>query len=558
MIDVITASARSKKGGTWFLLSLCIVSLSCSVAATACAQTPPQLQNSTTAIEGTIRDSGGQPVRDATVALLEKSQSIPVETKSDASGNFSFALHQEGTFTVTAQKSGFRKCVTDPLPVEKSKKKQLALVLQSSTTVEPMEFDDQPNFTVAGVTDYSGAGGHGSDTTLRTSEAFARETLALKSDPPNANSHPAIIANSTAGNIETEIKLRTAVAAAPNSFEANHQLGQFCLQSGKPREAIPPLKAAYKIKPDNVANSLELARAYLASDDLESARALTAKLLVSSGNDADVHRLKGDLDERSGDSLNAVREYERAVVLDPSEPNYFEWGSELLLHRAVAPAVVVFRKGSLAHPDSSRMRLGLGAALYAAGSYDDASRELCQASDLNPGDPAPYLFLGKMEATSPTLFPCIADQFSRFLGKQPANAYANYYSAMSLVKRDRESKNSADIAQAQALLEKSVLLDPKLGEAWLQLGTLYAAQGLNDQAIDAYSKAAQATPALSEPHYRLSQLYKRTGDKAKADREIQLYKQVEKTEADAAERQRREIQQFLVNLKDQPANETPR
>ena len=43
-----------------------------------------------------------------------------------------------------------------------------------------MEFADKPNFTVAGVTDWTAVGGHGSDATLRTSEALARETVTLK------------------------------------------------------------------------------------------------------------------------------------------------------------------------------------------------------------------------------------------------------------------------------------------------------------------------------------------------------------------------------------------
>ena len=281
------------------------------------------------------------------------------------------------------------------------------------------------------------------------------------------------------------------------------------------------------------------------------------KLWRGAQTNADLHRLLGDLDERTGDPLNAVREYERAATLDPSEQNYFEWGSELLLHRAVAPAVAVFKKGSLAHPDSSRLLVGLGAALFSAGSYDDASRELCHASDLSPDDSTPYLFLGKMDVSSPTLFPCIEGKLARFLKNQPANAWANYYFAMSLVKKDREANNSVDIQQALALLEKSVSLDAKFGEAYLQLGNLYAAQGASDKAIAAYTKAIEATPSLSEPHYRLSLLYKRSGQKAKADQEIQLYKQVDKTEADAAERQRHEIQQFLIILKEQPAASAP-
>jgi len=128
---------------------------------------------------------------------------------------------------------------------------------------------------------------------------------------------------------------------------------------------------------------------------------------------------------------------------------------------------------------------------------------------------------------------------------------------MAVLKRSRESKSPADSQQAEALLKKSVAIDPKLGEAYLQLGILYAAQGASDEAITSFQKAIEVTPGLGEAHYRLSQLYKRAGEKAKSEQEIQLYKQVEKSEADEVERQRREIQQFLIILKDQPAVSAP-
>jgi tetratricopeptide (TPR) repeat protein len=460
------------------------------------AQSSALPRTATATIEGNVRDVAGQPVPDAAVSLERVNQGDPLATKTNANGKFSFSVPQEGNYTVIVEKSGFRTCVTDPIALSAGQKQQLDLLLQSlgsspaaaSATVT-MDFDDKPNFTVAGVTDWSGAGGHGSDTTLRTSEAFARETLALKAGDSGENSSAVSPTKPSPEGTGMERKLRAEVAAAPEN--------------------------------------------------------------------ADLHRRLGDLEERLGDPLAAVREYERAATLDPSEQNYFEWGTELLLHRAVAPAVTVFRKGALAHPNSARLLVGLGAALFSAGSYDDASRELCRASDLNPGDSTPYLFLGKMDVNSPTSFPCIEGKLTRFLKSQPANALANYYFAMSLLKKVREAKSSADIQQAQTLLEKAVALDPKLGEAYSQLGTLYLAEGESAKAIAAYTKAIEATPRLSEPHYRLSQLYKRNGEKEKADQEIQLYKQVEKTEADAAERQRHEVQQFLIILKDQPAHSVP-
>ena len=101
-----------------------------------------------------------------------------------------------------------------------------------------MGFSDKPNFTVAGVTDWTAVGGHGSDSILRTSEDLARETLALK--PKRAGQN---ISGGTKKNDESESKLRAALAGAPGSFAANHQLGEFYLQAGRYREALPLIEA---------------------------------------------------------------------------------------------------------------------------------------------------------------------------------------------------------------------------------------------------------------------------------------------------------------------------
>jgi tetratricopeptide (TPR) repeat protein len=130
--------------------------------------------------------------------------------------------------------------------------------------------------------------------------------------------------------------------------------------------------------------------------------------------------------------------------MDPSEQNYFEWGSELLLHKAAQPAAEVFAKGSAAHPNSARMLTGLGAALYSNGSLDEAARRLCAASDLQPTDTAPYLFLGKIEKATPAPLPCSEQKLARFVQQQPGNALANYYYAISIRKREKGSEKPAD------------------------------------------------------------------------------------------------------------------
>jgi tetratricopeptide (TPR) repeat protein len=536
------------------------------------AQAPAQQKDSIT-IEGTVRDSAGDPIAEVAVVLEDKGYAALAEMSTKTDGTFVFSPDRAGTYRLRAEKAGLGSAAAQLVMLSGEKKKHLDLVIESSRgakTAPPdktpathsspgaIEFQDKPSFTVAGITDWSNVGLHGSDSSSQTSETLATETLALKSSGSGENS-PGASAGATTGSDKpgSESNLRAALARAPNSFAANHRLGEYYLAAKTFPVAIPLLEAAYRINPGDRANAYDLAAAYKANGDFAAARAQVRKLLASGANGADEHHMLGELDERSGDPLEAVREFERAVRLEPSEQNYFDWGAELLLHKAAVPATEVFSKGSGAHPQSARMLAGLGAALYASGSYDEAARRLCEASDLNPSESAPYIFLGQMEKAAPESWPCSEQKLGRFAHDQPGNALGNYYYALVLWKRARTSENLADAKQAQGLLENAVKINPRLGEAHLQLGILYSERRDSGRAIRAYKQAIEVDPSLGEAHYRLSLSYKQIGEHAKARQELQAYKEAQKTEAAALEQKRKELQQFLVILGDQQAAARP-
>jgi tetratricopeptide (TPR) repeat protein len=268
---------------------------------------------------------------------------------------------------------------------------------------------------------------------------------------------------------------------------------------------------------------------------LRSAEALTketAALRTSSS--------AADTAEKQGKALEAAREYQRLAELDPSETNLFDWGTELLKHRAADQAVVVFSNGHRLFPRSTRTLLGLAVALYSRGSYDQAAQLFFEAADLNPSDPAPYLFLGKISNGPITESAGFAERLERFARLQPENAWANYYYAATLPRTS---------PKARALLEKAVRLDPKLGDAFLLLGIVYAEDGNLTKAISAYQRAIETTPPMEEAHYRLAQAYRKTGEPAKAQHELELYQELSQKSAQQLERERAETQQFVFDSK---------
>ncbi len=340
-----------------------------------------------------------------------------------------------------------------------------------------LPFFEEPQFTIAGVTDATSLGGHASNATAPAKDELAREVTTLGSPP----------------------------SRSPATGPA----------------AKPPTSLAARDR-------------------------------------AELYRSRADAEEKQGHFLQAVRQYERAAKLDPSEPNLFDWGAELLLHRATEPAIQVFGQGHRLYPNSVRTLLGLGTAWFVQGSYDQAAHYLCQASDLDPANSQPYLFLGKIQEVEAAPSPCIAQGLARFARLRPDDPQADYYYALSLWKRSKAEGNSGNLARVVSLLEKATQLDPRFAAAYLQLGNLFVEQKRYPEAVSSYQKAMAANPRLPDAHYRLAQVYMRTGEKLKAAAEMQTYDELAKANAEEADRERRQIQQFVYTLRTPASSSQPR
>jgi tetratricopeptide (TPR) repeat protein len=501
-------------------------------------------------LRGAVHDSRGKPVAGATVELRAKGALQTQTGHTDSQGNYSFAALRGGAYVLRAEMAGYGDAEIPPLSLGPKEAKTVDLILppanQPASSRAPTFFD-QPQFTVAGVTDTTTTGSHGSDTTARTRDTLAKETVSLGNAPPDAG---------RAAASESEKSLRESVERDPHSFEANHRLGKLLAENGRAREAIPYLERAGELKAGDYENAYDLALANESAGNYQRARD-TAQTLLPHFDKAEVHHLLGDVQEKLGNSLESVREYQRAVELDPSETYIFDWGSELLLHHAPEPAAEVFAQGNRLYPRSARMLIGLGAAWFAQGSFAQAVQKICEASDLNPNDSIPYRFLGTMleaEATPPQE---AVEKLRRFVERQPNNAEANYYYAVGLWKLRTEPQYAARTAQVESLLRNAIHLDPKYGAAYLQLGILHSEQNDYPAAITDYQQAIQADPQMEQVHYLLAQAYRHVGDVAKEKAELKEYDQAAKKSAQQAERERHEIPRFVFTLRDRPVRQNP-
>jgi tetratricopeptide (TPR) repeat protein len=520
-------SARSSPSICFLFLVIAFASGAASAQEKAQSTSPIP----TATVQGRVRDSDGKPVAGATVTL-QSTNGVSTEnwnTRTDGKGTFRLVGPWAGAYTLHTGESGSSLTIVKSVTLAAGETTKVDLVLDtaipSATTVQdnssagkaPQLFDE-PKFTVAGVAPASNSGGHGSDTVLRNSEALVRDTASL------AGAGKPAAQNAAGNSAEDGILLQEGSEIQAEIVRQEH--------AGSDDTAGENGQGDLKLDAPTRQKRSEL-----------------------------YHRL-AQIDEKLGNPLEAVHEYERAAELAPSEANLFDWGSELLLHRALEPASLVFEKGNQVDPKSSRMLIGLGVAWYARGSYDRAAHYLASASDLAPTGPAPYLFMGKMQSGETVPSAETIERLARFARLAPDNPLANYYYAVGLWKSKRAAGAIDDVAasQIETLLQAAVRLDPKMGAAQLQLGILYAERGGsprgdNARAVAAYQKAIAVSPELDEAHYRLGLAYKRAGDEAGAQRELQLHEQLAKASAERAEQERGEIQEFVVTLRDKSPKE---
>ena len=115
---------------------------------------------------------------------------------------------------------------------------------------------------------------------------------------------------------EAEQELREAVAAEPDSAEANYYLGADLVQLNKYKEAEPFLEKASAEKPEA---RVALGHAYMMQDRLNDATRLLNEAAKDQPENAEIHRYQGMILLKQNKFDDAFKQLSKAVELDPKD-----------------------------------------------------------------------------------------------------------------------------------------------------------------------------------------------------------------------------------------------
>jgi tetratricopeptide (TPR) repeat protein len=313
-----------------------------------------------------------------------------------------------------------------------------------------------------------------------------------------------------AAQAESIAELKKAIAASPNRAELHVKLAAALEQKRDYAGAIPELRRALELQPD-----------------LAEAHGLLGQALLAQGYSAAAipHLERGQKLDLLGMALaeehrapEAIEKLLAALDAKPNDP-------DLLFHLGRAGGLLLrssFDRLIRSHPGSPRAHQLMAETYAAQRQIEAAEREYRQALEMRPDLRGIHLALGMLKLNAGNLDEA-EQEFRAEAALSPGDGEAAWRLGSVLLQKGRTQEALSELERSDRLrpqmietlydLGKACALDNKPAAAeqrWLQL-----------LAIDDTSELAASA------HLRLSQLYRRQGKTAEADRHFQRFQQLQ-------------------------------
>ena len=224
-----------------------------------------------------------------------------------------------------------------------------------------------------------------------TAETLLNKTVAA--DPTNfaAWFDLGFVYNALGKTDEAISAYRKSVAAKPDVFESNLNLGLMLAKNSQP-DAEKYLRVATTLKPTSHVEEGQ-ARAWMSlahvleKDRPEEAVAAYRHVATLQPKDPEPHLAAGALLERQSQFAEGLEEFKQAAALDPSSSDaYIGMANVYMRGRQFLEAEDILRKLVKLRSDDAGAHMQLGRVLASSGKNDEAISELEAALKLSPDD----------------------------------------------------------------------------------------------------------------------------------------------------------------------------
>lgn len=308
------------------------------------------------------------------------------------------------------------------------------------------------------------------------------------------------------------IEFRKAAETDPSLPQAFLDLGEVYVETHNYAAALEPLKHALDLQPDLEEAHLQLGYALLAQG--------FAREAVPHLQRAHAVEALGVAQTEAGQYEEAIGNLTAALAKHPNNPDllfYLGRAGGLLSKHAIDTLTE-------AYPDSARTHQAMGENYYVLRQMPQAESEFAAALKQRPDIPGLHLELGLVYAGSAE-WAKAEEQFRAEAGLQPGNAEAAYRLGSALLQQGKAQ-------EARTELERADQLRPGMAETLYSLGKAASLEGDNGAAEKAWLRLLdieKQSSLAAQAHFGLAALYRKQGNPAKAQAEMEAFRKLQKT-----------------------------
>jgi tetratricopeptide (TPR) repeat protein len=270
-----------------------------------------------------------------------------------------------------------------------------------------------------------------------------------------------------------------------------------------------------------------IAQAYMHNHRYRPALACLNLWIKEQPESASAHHWRGWVLERLNNLAGAMKDYERALELDPGLIVLRLRVVEILLERGSVPEALPHLEHLQKQcPDRPEVLARLGQCRFAQGRHEEARRLLEAAVEQLPNDPVLLICLAKLDNLEGR--PVRAERWlRRVLDADPTDTEARYQLVGSLRLQGREKearaalvqheKDKAQLKRANQLLKDEADYPTSGPVAPYEIGALFLRLGQRRLGLYWLHQALERDPSHQPTHRLLAEYYEKKGERDKAE-----------------------------------------
>lgn len=320
-----------------------------------------------------------------------------------------------------------------------------------------------------------------------------------------------------AKELRGEGKFREALVEYMESLQGNNNdlavyiaAGDMCSILQNDKSAVKYYKKAVAINTNNSNLHLKLAKSLHNTGDVENAlkeynvalnntkeenkaevlktlETIWVKKLQENPQDATAHMNLGVILQKEGDYEGALKEYQFAEAINPNDiTTRLNIGTLYQANKDYATAISAYNSILQIKPDDLLAHYYLGTAYKDAGQVDSAIKEFQSVLNADPNNVKAKEALFETIKMNPDNQE-VASIFKTLADNNPADAFAQFKYALHL-------HSSSRLDEAISYYKKTIAIDPKFVEAYLNIANIYKQQKLASNAVITLENGLKALP----------------------------------------------------------------